>query len=215
MAKKKEPFTGNPFKYTEQELLDRYCGTIIASHGEDRWKLKKATYTNEGVWGSFTRLRDSFRGLLVKANGFVESDLAHTCAQIMMDAFLQRRSRGKDVSIPRQVVPVNAAPDGGGLALIDGSEFKDGIVSENEKLRWIFENMQVEGVKPEDAPSAGAWALLEELRKDNEQRRDFYKSLWPKLLTKEDIEKSGKLQDDGRDVIELIKRLQKALPEEE
>jgi len=207
-------FKGNKFKYTESELRDRGCGKIIYSH-EQSWRMKKATYTNEGVWVSFSTLRDSFRALLKDADDWNDPDRAHVCATTMMDAFLIRRSRGKNVSVPREVVPINAVPDSSesGTALVDSGRFKDGGASENEKLRWIFENMQVLDVRPENAPSAGAWALLTELRKNDEQRRDFYKTLWPKLLTKEDAEGGGRLMDDGKPIIELIERLQAALPE--
>ena len=41
------------------------------------------------------------------------------------------------------------------------------------------------------------------------------KTMWPKLLTKEDANTGGKLMDDGKDAIELCKRLLAALPESE
>ena len=217
-----ERFTGNAFKYNEGELITRYIGKYIdGGYDPDssaKYKQKKATYTNEGVWGDFTALRDSFRGLLVdytiKKDGYVDQDMCNKASQLMIDSFLIRRSRGENVSVPRQVVPVNAAPDGSTVELIDGGGFSDRNASENEKLRWIFENMQVDGLVPESAPSAGAWALLQELRKDGDQRRDFYKTLWPKLLTKEESDGGSRLQDDGKEVIDLIKRLIAALPVE-
>ena len=210
----KAGFTGNKFKYSELELRNRGVSKFIDSR-DQAWKIKKATYANEGVWGSFTSLRDCFRALLREADGISYTEIAHRSAEIMMDAFLIRRARGENVEVPAEVSVARAIPDGGdSLELIDSENFDGKVVSENEKLRWIFENMQVEGISPENAPSPGTYSLLLELRKDNEQRRDFYKTLWPKLLTKEDIEKGGKLQDDGKDVLDLIKRLQAALPKE-
>lgn len=214
----KEKFKNDGPKYTEWELKDRYVETVVPSHGDmsgtDRWIQKKAAYTTEGVWQSFTALRDSFKGLLVDANGFVHSDEAHKMAQLMMDSYLLRRSRGLGASIPKQVVPINAAPGESGIDLIESEHFPDKKgVSENEKLRWIFENLRVDGLTPSDAPSIGTWALLLEMRGNEDMRRDFYKTLWPKLLTKEDADKGGKLNDSGKDTIELIERLQKALEE--
>ena len=210
----KEGFTGNKFKYSELELKNRGVGKFISTT-EQSWQIKKATYTNEGVWGSFTSLRDSFRALLRNADGFNIPEPAHSAAETLMDAFLIRRTRGENVEVPTEVsVARITIGDSDSLSLISSENFDGKVVSENEKLRWIFENMQVEGILPENAPSAGTYSLLLELRKDNEQRRDFYKTLWPKLLTKEDIEKGGKLQDDGKDVLDLIKRLQAALPKE-
>ncbi len=210
-----EPFKGNKFKYTESELKDRGCEKFIEPR-DRQWPLKKTTYSVEGVWGSFTTLKDSLKALLTSFDGHIYTLMAHNVAQAMMDTFLIRRSRGENVEPPRQVVPVNAAPGAkDGIALISEEEFTDKNVSENEKLRWIFENMQLMDIKPSDAPSAGAWALLQELRGNTQQRQDFYKTLWPKLLTKEDAEKGGRLQDDGAETIKLIERLEKALKDDD
>ncbi len=210
-----ERFTGNAFKYTEGELKARGIGVCYdAQRDAVPWNIKKATYTNEGVWKQFTALRDSFRALLRDADGVSYTEYAQRLAQIMMDAFLVKRSRGERVAVPREVVPVNATSEG--IELMDAGDFSDRKnVSENEKLRWVFENMQLADVRPEDAPSAGAWALLQTYREDNDARRDFYKNTWPKLLTKEDAEKGGKLNDSGKEAIELIERLEKALESEE
>ncbi len=208
--------TGSKAKYTESELKDRGIGVQLNNVGDmQKWRTKKITYMNEGIWKSFTILRDSFRILFRNPDnidGVVQGEYA---AQTMMDTFLVRRARGVNVSIPKEVVPVNAVPDDDGVALISGEGFSGKEVSENEKLRWIFENMQAEGLEPSSAPSMGTWSLLLELRESTEQRRDFYKTLWPKLLTKEDAEKGGKLQDSGKETIALIDRLIAALPESE
>ena len=204
-------FTGNKFKYSAQELKDRGLNFCYKSTS-GKWPLKKTTYTNEGVWGSFTKLRDSFRGLLTRSDGFVESDQAHFAAQVMMDAFLIRRSTGKDVEVPTEVVLITAAPDGSDTGLISGEVFQDGKnVSENEKLRWVFENMDLKDVRPENAPSAGTYSYLMRLRGDSDAKNDFYKTLWPKLLTKEGKDDTDKLNDSGKDTIALIERLQEAI----
>lgn len=215
-----EKFKGNKSKYTFNELLDRYITQYLDPSGkqEDRikWSKKKITYTNEGIWGDFTRLRDSFSVLLTRADGFVPSVLGNELAQRMIDAFLLKRVRGDDVTVPQQVVPINAAPDGAeSMELIAAEKFSsDKTVSANEEIRWIFNNMQVAGLKPSDSPSSGAWSLLQELRNDDSQRRDFYKTMWPKLVTKEDTDRGGKLADSGKETIELIDKLIAALPEE-
>ena len=212
-------------RFTHQELLDRHIDTFIPATrdpgdtGVNLWPLKRVTYTNEGVWESFTRLQDSFFALFKRSNGYVEKRLSNKMAQIMMDTFLLRRAKGLDVECPQQVVPIHAVPNGkpaasDGIELIPLEEFGDKQdVSENEKLRWVFENMQVDFITPQSAPSAGTWALLQELRSNKQQRQDFYKTMWPKLLTKEDAEKGGKLVDDGKETIKLIDRLLEALPE--
>ena len=80
-------------------------------------------------------------------------------------------------------------------------------------MKWLFDNMRVAGITEKDAPSVGAYAYLMELREDKSRRDDFYKSLWPKLLAKEDAEKGGKLADTGKETIELLDTLLAALPE--
>ena len=207
------------FKYTESELIDRGCGKCLDSR-DQKWKLKKTTYGNEGVYLQFTALRDSFRALFTDQDKYVNNEVAHNDAQRVMDTFLIRRSRGHVVSVPSEVLPVSAVVKDDStsvtLDLMDATDFvvTDGV-TENEKVRWVFENIGVDGLKKGDAPSPGAWSLLQELRSDDVQRRDFYKTLWPKLLTKEDFDKGSKLADSGKETIELIDRLIKALPKPE
>ena len=200
-------------KYTEQELKNRHVGKCIDERSQSaEWKLKRDCYCREDVWGHFTVLRDSIRPLLVDSDNYRYNEIVNKVTQIMMDAFLIRRARGENVKPPKAVVPENAVMgEKSGIALINKNDFTDSSCSENDKIRWIFENMQMEGVMPADAPSSGTWALLQELRGNAQQRSDFYKTTYTKLLTKEDAEKGGKLQDDGKEVIDLLERLKTAV----
>ena len=209
----RQPFTGNKNKYTESELRNRGVCKYIDPK-DQKWILKKAVYTNEGVWNVFTKLRDSFRALFTDCTGHVFVERAHSSAELMMDAFLVRRSNGENVQPPKEVVPVNAKPDENIEELLDPADFTDKNVSENEKLRWIFENIKTQGVTKEEAPSMGAYAMLHRLRENKDQLRDFDKTLWPKLLAKEDADKGGKLEDTGKETIDLIDRLLKAVESE-
>ena len=217
-------FKGNPWKYKESELKDRHVSKFIdATYDYDsgqKWKLKKATYTNEGVWGVFTALRSSFRALFVdvafQKSGAVDTDLCNKCAQLMIDTFLFRRCRGETVEMPKEVVPVDAAPDEKIVELLDAEDFgKIKAVSANVEIRWIFNNMKMADVDKKTAPSTGAYALLKELQGNAGQRQDFYKTMWPKLMTKENAEAGGKLHDDGKEAIQLIERLLEAVESEE
>lgn len=215
-------FKGNPSKYTESELKDRGIGRILQADGDpgdrEKYKVKKKTYENEGVWRAFAVLRNSFKPILLDVSGirsgFVDPYLCSKCAQIMIDTFLLRRCRGETVQVPREVVPVNAAPDEKMVELLDAGDFGDmKQVSANTEIRWIFNNMKM-AADPKTAPSPGAYALLKELQGNTEQRRDFYKTIYPKLLTKEDAEKDGKLHDDGKETIQLLERLLEAVESE-
>jgi hypothetical protein len=212
-------------KFTEQELKQRKIGTFIDPRGMAEaatlWKTKRETYEGEGVQKSYLSLSKSYSVLLLDAENakhpeYYDRRLAAKCAQIMMDTYLLRGSRGEKSEIPTQVFLYEKKKETAdtGIELYDAALFEEkGGVSENEKLRWIFENMQVDGIEPSDAPSMGAYTLLMQLRNNAQAMQKFYDSLWPKLLAKEDAEKTGKLEDTGKDTIELIERLQAALPE--
>jgi hypothetical protein len=206
-------------KYTKVELEDRYIGRFIDPQGMEeartRTKTKNATYAEEGVLQSYKSLYKCFEVLLV---GGTNSRLqAAKCAQMMMDVCLIGRSRGEKFEVPTEVhLYEKKHEEAAKVQLYEADEATDKpACSENEKLRWIFENMKVDGVTPADAPSVGTFTLLMELRENQQARQKFYESLWPKLLAKEDAEKTGKLQDTGKETIELIDRLIEALPESE
>jgi hypothetical protein len=213
-------------KFTEQELKQRKIGTFlpegVVDEKQTQRKTKLQTYATEGVTASYNSLLKSFAVLLLDAENakfpdFYDRRTAEKCAQIMMDTYLLRGSRGEKCEIPNQVhlYEIKKETDKEGIELYDATLFEEkGGVSENEKLRWIFENMQVAGIEPADAPSIGAYTLLMELRENKQARQKFYDSLWPKLMAKEDAEKTGKLEDTGKTTIELVDRLLEALPEE-
>ena len=214
-------FTGNKFKYTESELKDRHIGKTVYPNGpyeeKVKWRIKKDTYTNEGVWDCFTKLRLSFRCLFTQADGFIESDLATRCAQLMVDVFLVRRSNGENVFPPKDVVPVNAAPTDTPIeGALDAADFVGKkAVSANAEVRWIFDNLKIANVDPATAPSSGAYGYLMELQSKPEMSKDFLRTIYPKLLTKEDAEKGGKLADTGKETIELCERLLDAVERKE
>jgi len=77
-------------------------------------------------------------------------------------------------------------------------------------VQWVFDNMDVEDVLPNEAPSPGAWSLRQECR-ERGFRSDFYRTIWPKLLpTRSQIEDGTKAKKDADAVIENIGRVQMA-----
>ena len=72
--------------------------------------------------------------------------------------------------------PVESAS---GLAPRDAFEGKRGNVRGD--FNWVYENLSVMGVVPEDAPSPGAWGLLQFARED---KKEFYRS-WMGMAAKE------------------------------
>jgi hypothetical protein len=212
-------------KFTEQELKGRSIGTFKDPEGVDgvlaKYRIKIATYQEEGVEKSYRSLYKSFMALLIPSDtpkDYADKYASAKCSQMMIDAYLLRGSRGEKCEIPNKVhlYEIKKESDKDGIELFDADMFEDKAgVTANEELRWIFENMRLEGVEPTDAPSIGAYSLLMHLRTNAQAMQKFYDSLWPKLLAKEDAEKTGKLEDSGKDTIELIDRLIKALPESE
>jgi hypothetical protein len=213
-------------KYTERELKDRHVATFIDPQGMEvaraKMKTKRETYAAEGVLQSYKSLFKCFKVLLSIEDPMgtpcTDQYQPSKCAQLMMDSCLLRRSRGEKCDVPSEVHLYEKKQEEAakGIALYEADEATDKPpCSENEKLRWIFENMKLEGVEPSDAPSIGTFTLLMELRENQQARTKFYESLWPKLLAKEDAEKTGKLEDTGKDTIELIERLQAAQAESE
>lgn len=83
--------------------------------------------------------------------------------------------------------------------------------SPRKVVEWVFDNLLVDGLKPDDAPSPGAWALLQDLKKYPDLRKEFYRSIWSKLLpTKTELDAAEKFSDDGREQIKLIERVRQA-----
>ena len=82
--------------------------------------------------------------------------------------------------------------------------------SERVVVQWVFDNMHNRGVKQKDAPTLGAWGLLQECREDGTTRRNFYMSVWPKLLpSRSELDKEGQFEDDNRDLEGHLEELAK------
>jgi len=211
-------------KFTERELLDRKVGTFIDPEGlyekVTQYRTKRETYEGEGILKTYHALVRSFQAILETGIRTVGCDkyASAKCSQIMIDAYLLRGSRGEESVLPGGVFLHKAkqvTKEKSGIELYDASDFEDKpACGENEKVRWVFENMRMAGIEPSDAPSQGAFILLMELRDNAQARQKFYESSWLKLLQKEDADKVGKLEDTGKDTIELVDRLIAALPDE-
>jgi hypothetical protein len=62
-------------------------------------------------------------------------------------------------------------------------------VAEADIIRWVFDHIGNLDTMEADAPSPGAWALLDTCNVDITAKRNFYNNTWVKLL-------SGKNLDD-------------------
>ena len=95
--------------------------------------------------------------------------------------------------------------------LCDRKDFvKGGKIDHNpmDDIKWVFHALGVADLKPKDAPSPGAWLMLCSLREDEIALKQFYTSVYPKLLpTKAQMEKGDPRAEDGRKQFVLIEQL--------
>lgn len=82
-------------------------------------------------------------------------------------------------------------------------------------LKWVFQALGAKDLKPADAPSSGAWALLTTLQNDELLLKGFYTTVFPKLLpSKAQIDKGEDRVDDGRKLFGLIEQLLREPPDD-
>lgn len=171
------------------------------------YSMKKKAYDAEKIWFHFSALRDQYRVKFTDSKGYVDQDLANKAAQAEVDALLIKRAGGEAVALPND----NASPKGPDPDeyLMEAEAFGDAQdgVTWKDIVMYAFENMDIKNVDPKLAPSPGAYAFLRRMQSNEEARTDFYKTIWPKTFTKE-ADKGTEYHDDGRSVVDLIKRLQ-------
>lgn len=95
--------------------------------------------------------------------------------------------------------------------LVDRKDFiKAGKIEHSpiDDIKWVYHALGVANLKPKDAPSPGAWLMLCSLREDEIALKQFYTSVYPKLLpTKAQMEKGDPRAEDGRKQFDLIEQL--------
>lgn len=72
-------------------------------------------------------------------------------------------------------------------------------------MHWVYEHLDDEDIKMRDAPSKGAWSMLQEARKD---KSTFFNRYWT-VFSKDtrDADERANQMDDGRHAIALIGEL--------
>jgi hypothetical protein len=97
--------------------------------------------------------------------------------------------------------------------LVSRETFLAGIDADNNPiadLKWVFHALGAEGLKPEDAPSPGAWLLLYNLKNDPLLLKAFYSTVYPKLLpSRAEMAKGVDRANDDREHLDLVERLLK------
>lgn len=93
---------------------------------------------------------------------------------------------------------------------VDDAEGWRGDVPPVEVIEWVFENLPRKIIGSKDAPSSGAWGLLQACRRDPKLAWQFYTALWAKMLVKPDKEDDNKKsRGSDKPLQDLIKSIQK------
>lgn len=141
-----------------------------------------------GEWESFAQQRD----LLCESENLTP---------FKASSFLRR-----NVFQP-QASPSQPKPDEGDHAAKPGIEAPRSAFKSPETTNfratvlWVFDNLAIEDARPEDAPSPGAWALLEHVKLSPSNRAAFYSGFVARLLTGSKEDARGRaIDDDGSDL---------------
>ena len=199
-------------------MRERGVGKLRPDEGHD-WNIKRSTYKEEGVRLAYLDIKRSLTLLCTDFKGHHYMEMAHRVAQIMIDKFLLQRCHGEKVPIPGPVVsatslqPAKTAPAKEGVlkATAKKADFEnwDGKIDTISDINWIYNNLMIADVKPEDAPSPGAWAHLQYHRSNTAAMAEFFTKVYPRLIpAKGTIQKlQDKFHDDGRTTFDLLERL--------
>ena len=154
----------------------------------------KQRLTNENRWDEFVAYREDLKARGVSAK----------------EAWVQGRAKFDqpvDMAVPAGVA--SGSTDRESVRLDDFSDKP--TASARQIVQWVFDNIDVENTKPHDAPSAGAWSFLQRVRTYPDLLKEFYRSIWSRMLpNKSEIEALEKFEDDGRDQIHLIDQILRA-----
>jgi len=186
------------------------------------WATKLSTYHDEQVKRQFMVIQRSLDLLCTDVEGYQYYELAHKVAQVMMDKYLLQRVKGQDVPVPcpvisessLQSVPAGApiVPNGLKPTAVKADFTKwDGKIDTISDINWIYNHLMVADVKPEDAPSPGAWAHLQYHRSNTAAMADFFTKVYPRLIPSKSVmqKMEDKAHDDGRTTFSLLDRLLK------
>ena len=108
------------------------------------------------------------------------------------DEFKARREQLKTEGVPAkhawfqaavEFAPENESADDELVSRPDLAVLKNKPpVSVLEAAQWVFEHLDTDWIEPADAPSAGAWSLLQWARSSMTARSQFYKQFAQKLV---------------------------------
>lgn len=120
------------------------------------------------------------------------------------------QEKGRDA---RATAEGETVKKGGGadLEVFSADVFRrSGQVSQLEEIDWVKDNLAVRGVRPEDAPTSGAFAMWQVYSRSRSTRQFFFEKLWPRVLPSiRDLKQAKKFSDDGRKLDDLTDGVEK------
>jgi len=172
-------------------------------HKESRGELR-TRLTADGRWRAFIARRDQF-----VSEGHPKSD-AHALAAQEFGPEPGPEDGAAAVAGPGEPSEVLDSPHPRVLDFYVAREIFEGKPTSRlrEDILWVYNTLCISDVKPEDAPSSGAWALLVTTRQLQTTRAAFYKDLVSKLLpSKQLLDAEDRVIDESRNLRETIERL--------
>jgi len=87
-------------------------------------------------------------------------------------------------------------------------------ISMRKAVEWVFEHLGIDDMKPEDAPTAGAWSMFETYNQNDSRKIEFYSTFASKLLpTRSQLDIEDSRKGKTKDVDEWIdQNLDEVLP---
>ena len=169
-------------------------------------------WTEAGRWSDFVELRES-----LKEQGHPPEEAWNEADRLMTEGFSPSADESSSSQPPQSG---DSSPSGGvsvteanpgSLSLGSKAEFKAETASIAETVRWVASFLMINDARPEDAPSAEAWAMLQWARRNNANEAAFWGQIWRQLMpTKQALEAETRFNDDGRPILDLISRIQSA-----
>ena len=83
--------------------------------------------------------------------------------------------------------------------------------STQQSVIWVAKHIAVEDAIASEAPSSEAWGMLIWAQRTGHNEREFWTSIYPKLLpTRTQLDAEARFSDDGRAIISIIERVRSA-----
>lgn len=179
-------------------------GMAHVPEGQFRHRKNKVAQRSElverGLWAAFVERREA-----LKAGGMA-------APEAWGQAFDEVTSGSVPVvaseSVSTGEAPEKSGTPDSGLERVNREVFADRTCSITRTVEWVAKQMMVDNPSAEDAPSMEAWSMLSWARRSNQNEAQFWGQIWAKMMpSKQQLEASERLSDDGSAVLELIERV--------